>query len=101
MSIHLAVAGLAYLLILVLAYIITIFINLEEAESEKIITKAFNNAYLILAFGLLVVYSLFILPHITLDHQTTSYLILVSKFISVVTLGVSLFVLNRGEKCNL
>ena len=95
MNILYAVVGLTYLIILVLAYGITILTKMDEEKSEEIINKAFNNAFSILAFGLLVVYSLFVLPHITLDNQTTSYLILASKFISVFTLGGSLFVLKR------
>jgi hypothetical protein len=95
MSIQLAVAGLTYIIILVLAYMIIIFTNLEEKKSEEIISTAFNNAYSILAFGLLVVYGLIVLPHITLDYQTASYLILASKLVSIFTLGGSLFLLTR------
>jgi hypothetical protein len=95
MSIHFAVVGLTYIIILVVTYVCVIFVNVEEEKSVKIIDKAFNNAFSILAFGLLVVYSLFILPHITLDYQTTSYLILASKFISVLTLGISLCVFYK------
>lgn len=90
MSIHFIIAALFYLMLLVLAYEIIIFVNLKEEESEKIISKAFNHAFSILAFGLLIVYSLLILPHITLDYETTTYLILASKFISILTLGGSL-----------
>ncbi|WP_342429387.1 hypothetical protein [Neobacillus sp. FSL H8-0543] len=99
MNILYAVVALTYIMILVLAYGITILTKMDEEKSEKIINKAFNNAFSILAFGLLIVYSLFVLPHITLDNQTTSYLILASKFISVFTLGGSLFVLKR-KRCN-
>lgn len=95
MDIHYLIAALFYLLLLVLAYEIIVFTNLKEEESEKIISKAFNYAYSILIFGLLIVYALLILPHITLDYETTTYLILASKFVSVCTLGVSLFILYR------
>ncbi|MEH7176889.1 hypothetical protein [Neobacillus vireti] len=95
MNIHYAVIGLAYLIILVIAYAVIIFTNSEEEKSEVIIDKAFKNAYSILAFGLLVVYGLFLFPHITLDNQTTSYLILTSKYISVFTLGASLYVFSK------
>ncbi|MBP1933106.1 hypothetical protein [Ammoniphilus resinae] len=92
---HLFIAALTYLLILVSAYGFTIFSNMEEEKSEEIISRAFQNAYSILIVGLLVVYCLIILPHITLDHQTASYLILASKFVSILTLGGSLFILKR------
>jgi hypothetical protein len=95
MNILYAVIVLTYVMFLVLAYGIILFTKLEEKKSEEIINKAFNNAYSILAFSLLVVYSLFVLPHIPLDYQTTSYLILASKFLSVFTLGGSLFLLSR------
>ena len=95
MNIYFAVVALSYIMILIMAYGITIFTKLEKEKSEEIINKAFNNAYSILAFGLLIVYSLFMLPHIPLSYQTTSYLILASKYISVFTLGCSLFLLTR------
>lgn len=98
MTINYAVIGLTYLIILVITYAATILTNTEEKKSEVIIDKAFKNAYSILAFGLLVVYGLFQLPHITLDYQTTSYLILASKYISVFTLAGTLFVLNK-KRC--
>jgi hypothetical protein len=98
MNIHYAVIGLTYLIILVIAYAVSISTNSEEEKSEVIIDKAFKNAFSILAFGLLVVYGLFLIPHITLDHQTTSYLILASKYISVFTLGGTLFILNK-KRC--
>jgi hypothetical protein len=97
MGITLAVTILAYLMLIVLAYETVIYLNLEEKKSEEIITKAFTYALSILAFGLLIVYILLILPPIYIDHQTTSYLILASKFVSVFTLGGSLYVLKR---CN-
>jgi hypothetical protein len=96
MNIHYAVIGLTYLIILVIAYAVSISTNSEEEKSKVIIDKAFKNAFSILAFGLLVVYGLFLIPHITLDNQITSYLILASKFISVFTLGGTLFILNKG-----
>lgn len=99
MSIHFAIAGLTYFMLLVSAYEIIIFTNFEEEKSEKIINRAFKNAFFTLAFGLLVVYTLLILPHITLDYQTTSYLILASKFISMFTLGGSFYLLSR-KRCN-
>jgi len=95
MNIYLAVAALTYIMILILAYGVIIFTKLEETKSEKIINKAFSNAYSILAFGLLIVYALFLLPHITVSNQTISYLLLISKYFSVFTLGGSLFFLAK------
>ncbi|MCM3693446.1 hypothetical protein [Neobacillus niacini] len=98
MHIYYAVIGLTYLIILVIAYAVSISTNSEEEKSRVIIDRAFKNAFSILAFGLLVVYGLFLIPHITLDNQITSYLILASKFISVFTLGGTLFILNK-KRC--
>lgn len=95
MILNFAVLALAYIILLFIAYGMTIFMKLEIGKSEEIINRAFNNAYSILAFGLLIVYSLFMLPHISISHQTMSYLILASKYISVFTLGGSLYFLTR------
>jgi len=100
MSINFVVAVLTYFMILVTAYIIVIFTNYKEETSEEIIVRAYNHAFVILAFGLFVVYTLIILPHITLDDQLASYLILISKFISILTLGGSLFLLTRKKYTN-
>lgn len=97
MSIQLAVTGLTYFMILVLTYGITVFLSLDEEIGEEIIRRSFNYAYTILVFGLLVVYGLLVLPPVTLDHETASYLILASKCLSVFTLGGSLFILNRKK----
>jgi len=97
MSIYIAVAALTYLILLVLAYVAIIVTSVEEEKSETIINKAYKNAYSILAFGLLVVYILFRLPHITIDYHTTSYLIIASKYLSVITLAGSLFVFSRKK----
>ncbi|MBB6447967.1 hypothetical protein [Bacillus benzoevorans] len=99
MGIQVAAAALGYLLLLVLAYETNIFMNSEEERSEKIINRAYNNAFAILTFGLFIVYILVQIPLIYIDSQTTSFLLLVSKFISVLTLGGSLFILNR-KGCN-
>lgn len=98
MDIHFAIAALFYLILLVLAYEIIIFVNLKEEDSEKIILQSFDHAFSILIFGLIVVYAMLILPHITLEYEMTTYLILASKFISVLTLGGSLFLLNRKNR---
>lgn len=99
MSIQVAMGVLIYFIVLILAYVIIIFTNEDAEKSSKIINKAFQIAYSVLFFGFLVIYTLIIIPHITLEFQTTTYLILTSKFISVLSLGVSLAVLNR-KSCN-
>lgn len=98
MVIHLVVTALIYIMLLVLAYEAMIFNNISEEKSEEIITLSFKRAYTILLFGLLVVYSMVKHPYTDYDHQTTSFLILGSKFISVLTLGGSLFLLSR-KRC--
>jgi hypothetical protein len=96
MVIQYVVLALTYLLLLVLAYQVIIFMN--DEKSEEIISVAFNHAYTILFFGLLVVYSMVQHPYTDFDHQTTSFLILGSKLISVLTLGGSLYLLTR-KRC--
>ncbi|MCM3719500.1 hypothetical protein [Fictibacillus phosphorivorans] len=95
MFIHYVVAALVYILLLVFAYAVMIFINMGEDKSEKIITSSFYRAYTVLLFGMLLVYTIVIHPHTDLDHQTTSLLILISKFISVLTLGGSLYLMTK------
>ncbi|WP_042357691.1 hypothetical protein [Bacillus rubiinfantis] len=94
MGIHYAVLILTYVNILVLAYGIVIYLNFKVDQSKAIINQALNNALSILAFGLLVVYSISIHPHTALDKETTSFLLIASKFISVLTLGISLIILS-------
>lgn len=98
MVIHFVVIALTYLMLIVLAYEVMIFITADEEKSKEIINVAFNRAYTILYFGLLVVYSMVKHPYTDFDHQTTSFLILGSKIVSVLTLGGSLFFLNR-KRC--
>ncbi|WP_338450596.1 hypothetical protein R4Z09_01155 [Niallia oryzisoli] len=100
MNLEVVVVAIGYFIILVLAYAVTILRNREDEKGQEIINRAFDHAYIILIFGLVVVYFLVALPYITIDSQTTSYLLLVSKFISVLTLGGSLFILNRKRRCN-
>lgn len=95
MSIHIATTALVYVVLLVLTYEAVIFTSSNEEKSEEVINKAYHNAYSILMFGLFVTYTLVQIPLIYLDSQTASYLLLTSKFISVLTLGGSLFILNR------
>ncbi|WP_102347518.1 hypothetical protein [Bacillus sp. Marseille-P3661] len=97
MNIHIAIAGLVYLLLLVIAYEITIFTNLEKEKSEEIISRAYNYAYGVLIFGLLIVYILLMLP-LTIDYQVASSLIIASKFSSIVTLGATLYLLTK-KRC--
>ncbi|EKN70677.1 hypothetical protein BABA_04519 [Neobacillus bataviensis LMG 21833] len=99
MNIGIAIVLLTYVTILVLSYAIIIFI--QENDDDKgnmIINKAYQYYYSILIFSILIVLGLIKLPHITLDSQTTSYLIIASKFISVLTLGGSIYALSK-KKC--
>jgi hypothetical protein len=96
LGIGLAIISLTYVLLLVMSYQIHIFINQkDEKRGFLIINKSYQYAYSILLFGILVVYALVILPHINLETQTISYLVLASKFISVVTLAGSIYLLSR------
>ncbi|MEH7255483.1 hypothetical protein V7111_25575, partial [Neobacillus niacini] len=95
----LAIILLTYMLLLVMSYQIFIFINeKDEKRGSLIIIKSYKHAYSILLFGILIVITLIKLPHITVDNQTISYLILSSKFVSVLTLAGSIFYLNKKFK---
>ena len=99
MSIEVQVVTLAYIIIVVLTYALSVVLrSTKDEKGKEIINKSFDRAYFILIFGLVVVYFLVILPHIIIDSQTAAYLLLASKFISVLTLGGSLFVLNRQRR---
>jgi hypothetical protein len=97
MGIELAIILLTYVTILVMSYMVIICLKDKDERGIKIINQAYQNAYSILLFSILVVIALIKLPHITLNNQTTGYLILASKFISVLTLGASIFFLNRNK----
>jgi ABC-type Na+ efflux pump permease subunit len=94
-GIQFAVVGLSYFMLVVITYGITIFLNMDEGKSEEIINKSYQYAYIILASGLLIVYFLLIVPHITFDHEVASYLILGCKLLSLFTLAGSLYVLSK------
>jgi len=98
MSIGIAIVLLTYVTILVLSYAIIVFTQENDEHGSRIINKAYQYYYSILLFSIFVVLGLIKLPHITLDSQTTSYLIIASKFISVLTLGGSIYVLSK-KKC--
>ncbi|OIU70482.1 hypothetical protein BHE18_12285 [Rossellomorea aquimaris] len=95
MVMHFAITALIYILLLVLTYEAIILNNSSTDKSIEIITLSFNRAYTILLFGLLIVYGMVKHPYTDFDHQTTSFLILGSKFISLLTLGGSFILLYR------
>ncbi|MFF2448265.1 hypothetical protein ACFVSW_14290 [Neobacillus sp. NPDC058068] len=97
MSIGIVIVLLTYVTILVLSYAILVFTQENDDKGSMIINKAYQYYYSILLFSILVVLALIILPHITLDSQTTSYLFIASKFISVLTLGGSIYVLSKKK----
>ncbi|MHC0036321.1 hypothetical protein [Pseudoneobacillus sp. C159] len=94
MGIGVAIGLLTYVMVLVMTYVVIVYLK----RGENIINRAYRHAYAILCFGMLIVIILIKLPHVTLDRHVTGYLLLSSKFISVLTLGISLFLLNR-KKC--
>lgn len=95
MSIGLAIVLLTYVTILVLSYAILVFTQENDDKGNMIINKAYQYYYSILLISIFIVLGLIKLPHITLDSQTTSYLFIASKFISVLTLGGSIYVLSK------
>ncbi|WP_045521947.1 hypothetical protein [Neobacillus niacini] len=96
MGIGLAIILLTYILLLVMSYQIMTLINeKDDKRGCLIINRSYKHAYSILLFGILIVYTLIKLPHINLESQTISYLILASKFISVITLAISIFLLSK------
>ncbi|WP_147532806.1 hypothetical protein [Bacillus marasmi] len=95
MSIGIAMIGLTYFFVLVMGYLYTVYNNENKEKSQMIINKAYQYAYSILLFGILIVLALVFLPHITLDPLTTSYLILACKFVSVLTLAGCIFIFSK------
>jgi hypothetical protein len=88
---------LTYLMILVLSYEVVILFRSRNGNAEKIVNKALDYAFFILGYGLLIVYTLVVIPHIILDEITIAYLLLICKYISVITLGCSIFMLSRRK----
>jgi hypothetical protein len=95
MGIGLAILLLTYVILLVMAYLVMILTTEKEERSLIIINQAYNHAFSVFFFGILIVITLIKLPTITFDHQTTSYLLLTSKFLSALTLGISTFMLRK------
>jgi hypothetical protein len=96
LTIELAIILLTYLLLLVMSYQFIFLINKkEDKRGSTIIITSYKHAYTILLFGILIVYTLIKLPFTHLESQTISYLILASKYISVITLAVSIFLLSK------
>lgn len=95
MLIQFVVISLVYLMLIVLTYEAIIFATTNEEKGKEIINASYNRAFTVLVFGLLVVYGIVIHPATDIDYQTTSILILVSKSISIITLGCSLYLLSR------
>jgi hypothetical protein len=96
LTIELAIILLTYLLLLVMSYQIIFLIDKKEGKRGSIIIiTSYKHAYTILLFGILIVYTLIKLPYIHLESKTISYLILASKYISVITLAVSIFLLSK------
>jgi hypothetical protein len=88
---------LTYLMILVLCYEVVVLQRSRNGNAERIVNKSLDYAFFILGFGLLIVYTLVVLPHIILDEITIAYLLLICKYISVITLGCSIFMLSRRK----
>lgn len=93
MVMELAVVGLTYITLLVTAYVVITYT--QDERNAPILRKAYQNAYSILAFNFLIVIALIELPHLTLNQHITSYLLLMSKLISVLTLAGTIFLLTR------
>lgn len=90
-----AIVALTYVYILVVAYVFVIFTNHPSERGDMMINKAYNYAFSVLLFGFFTIWLLLELPHLVLDSTTAGYLLLASKLASVLTLGISLFVLRK------
>jgi len=95
MSIEISIVLLVYLLVVVLGYMTSIFVTASSKTSLLIINKSYKYAFLALLILISFVSILVALPFIPLDKSSTARLILGSKFISIVTLLVSMHVLKR------
>lgn len=95
MSIEISIVLLVYLLVVVLGYMTSIFVSASSKTSFLIINQSYRYAFLALLIFIAFVSILVALPFIPIQKSYTAHLILGSKFISIVTLLVSLFVLKR------
>lgn len=89
-----AIITLTYIYILVIAYVFVIIKDNSE-RAGMLINKAYQYAFSVLLYSFLLIWILLEFPYVTLDEHTASYLILTSKFASVLTLGCSIFVLRK------
>ncbi|CEG26945.1 hypothetical protein [Bacillus sp. B-jedd] len=95
MSIEISIVLLVYLLVVVLGYMTSIFVSASSQTGLIIINKSYRYAFLALLILIAFVAILVALPFIPVDKSYTARLILASKFISIVTLLVSLYVLKK------
>ncbi|RDU38734.1 hypothetical protein DRW41_04020 [Neobacillus piezotolerans] len=94
MGISISIIILVYLVVLALGYIASIYAPSSQT-SFFIINKSYTNAFFVLFIAIALAFLMIALPFIPVDKNYAAGLILGSKFISIITLFISLFVLSR------
>lgn len=95
MGISVSIILLVYLVIVALGYMASIYSSTNSQTSVIIINKSYMNAFSVLFFAVVLAIMVIALPFIPVDKSLAAGLLLVSKFISITTLFISLYVLSR------
>ncbi|WP_053366339.1 hypothetical protein [Bacillus sp. FJAT-27245] len=95
MGITVGIIVLIYLVIVALGYIVSIYVSTSCRTSFFIINKSYTNAFFVLFTTIALAVIMIALPFIPIDQSYAAGLILGSKFISILTLFISLFVLSK------
>lgn len=95
MGISVSIILLVYLVIVALGYMASIYSSTNNQTGVLIINKSYMNAFLVLFFAVALAIMVLALPFIPVDQSFAARLFLGSKFISITTLFISLYVLSR------
>ncbi|WP_409275936.1 hypothetical protein V1499_10165 [Neobacillus sp. SCS-31] len=95
MTITVSIILLVYLIIVALGYMASIYVSTSSRTGLLIINKSYTNAFFVLFSMIALVVIGIALPFVPVDKSYAAGLILGSKFISIITLFISLYVLSR------
>ncbi|OCA81498.1 hypothetical protein A8F94_21715 [Bacillus sp. FJAT-27225] len=95
MNISVGIILLLYLMIVAVGFIAYIYYSKQSRTGYLVIQKSYINAIAVLFITIILVIMMIILPFIPVDKSYAGTLILGSKFISIFTLFISLYVLSK------
>ncbi|WP_059170287.1 hypothetical protein [Bacillus sp. FJAT-27445] len=95
MGISVSIILLVYLLVVVLGYMASIFVSTSSKTGFLIINKSYTNAFSVLFITIVLAILMIALPFIPVDKSYAASLILGSKFLSIFTLSISLYVFSK------